>query len=166
MKQYLLSSSNIASDDKRYTMNFCKKTEYLNHLRETVVQDVHEYVSTGYGNVNSQICFIFDNEQTFEIVKPFVQDILDKFHISFWSIYVTFVDKTTNEYSKKIPYIANEINAVNPNLIYFVVNQEKTEELIVDELERISNKKPERFFYVDIKELSSSEEETRRGKEI
>ena len=68
MKQYLLSL-NIPSKDKRYTMNFCKKMEYLDNLKQITIKELHEPVISGYGNVNSQICIITNRNQFFNCLS-------------------------------------------------------------------------------------------------
>ena len=82
-RQYLLSL-NAASDDKKYAMDFYKKSEYLESLKQEAINDLHCHISSGYGSVNSNICFIFPDEESLSVIKPLVQDVLKKLKINFW----------------------------------------------------------------------------------
>lgn len=161
MKQYLLSLD-INPEDKRYTMNFCKKNEYLEGLRMAAVSDLHEHVSTGYGNINSKICFVIKDEKSFKVIKPLIQEILDKFHINFWNIYVTFVNKTVTEYPKKYIYLINEIYAVRPNILYVFDKDEVMYNNIIAEFRNNNVPIPHKHFFVDVIKLSSSDTEIRK----
>ena len=160
-RQYLLSL-NTASDDKRYAMNFYKKLEYLESLKQEAINDLHCHISSGYGSVNSNICFIFPDEESLLLIKPLIQDILKKLKINFWGIYITFVNKSSQEYCKKYNYLMNELNAVKPSIVY-VFDKEK---YIIDRLKQeydkyninISN---HYFQFVDVRQLASSEEKDR-----
>ena len=70
-RQYLLSL-NTASDDKRYAMNFYKKSEYLESLKQEAINDLHCHISSGYGSVNSNICFISCFEKSLKCMKCFI----------------------------------------------------------------------------------------------
>ena len=160
-KQYLVSL-NAASDNKRYAMNFYKKSEYLESLKQEAINDLHCHISSGYGNVNSNICFIFPNEESLSIVKSLIQDILKVLKINLWDIYITFVDKSSQEYSKKYNYLMNELNAIKPSIVY-VFGKDKS---VIDRLKQeytqynisVSN---HYFQFVDVQQLASSKEEDR-----
>ena len=120
-----LSGLNIDTAEKNFAFYFCKKNEYLNSLIESVIKSVNgAHVSIGYGNVNSEIVIIFPNEKIFKTIKSTLQTFLDKFSINYWDIYITFLDKTDFDYSLKYNVLMNEINAINPKVIYFVDNDD------------------------------------------
>lgn len=119
-KQYLSANNSISKQDKEYTLNFCKKTEYLEQLKQSLISELHEAVSSGYGDVNSKICFIFDSEESFILLKPALQECLEKFKIDLWSVYVTFVNKTKAEYSSKYGFLMHEVYAVSPRVLYVI----------------------------------------------
>lgn len=161
MRQYL-SALNIDSEQKRYAMNFCKKAYYLNELHEIAIRDTDEHVNIGYGNVNSQICFVFRDKDRFDLVKSLVQDILDKFNINIWNVYITFVDKTASEYNKKYSYLANEINAVGSKLLYVLDKGDTLYKDVIDSFTTHNIALPERHFAVDIEKIASSDTEARK----
>ena len=157
LKQYLLSLD-TASEDKNYSMMFYKKLQYLESIKQTAINDLHCHISSGYGNVNSKICFVFNNENTLKIIKPLIQDILDKLKINLWSIYITFLDKTEDEYSKKYNYLMNELNCINPDIIYVFDNNDSCVNQLKQEFTKYNIYKHNNFFqFIDIKLLSSSE---------
>ena len=161
LKQYLLSL-NTASCDKRYTMNFYKKIEYLESLKHEAINDLHCNISSGYGNVNSEICFIFSNEQRLLIIKSLIQDILEKLKMNFWSIYTTFIDKSSQEYPKKYNYLMNELNAIKPSIIYVFDNNKNCIDILKQEYCKYNISIPNNYFqFVNIQQLSSSKEEDR-----
>lgn len=163
MKQYLSSALSIPSEQKRYTMNFCKKINYLNELHAVAIQDTNEYVCTGFGNVNSKICFVFKDKEVYEIVRPLIQETLDKFHINAWDVYVTFVNKTKSEYSKKYSFLVNELHAINPSLMYIYDNDEVMYDEILEEFQKRNIALPSKHFLVDIQQLGSVEIEVRKA---
>ena len=59
----------MPSEDKRYTMNFCKKMEYLDNLKKITIKKLHKHVNTRYSNVNSKICIISKNEKALNVIK-------------------------------------------------------------------------------------------------
>ena len=161
VRQYL-SALNIESEQKRYAMNFCKKMKYLDELRDVAIQDTSEYICTGYGNVNSQICFVFKDKQAHDVLKPLIVEILDKFHVNSWDVYVTFVDKTQKEYSKKYSFLANEVHAVGTNLMFVF---DKDDAMYNDILEAFNTRNialPEKHFLIDVHKLASTETEDRK----
>lgn len=161
MKQYL-SALEIPSEQKRYVMNFCKKAYYLNELHEIVAKDTNENINTGSGNVNSKICFVFKDKNSYEIIRPLLQEILDKFHINIWDIYITFVNKTQVDYSKKYSFLINEIHAVNPGLLYVFDKDDDTYKDIVSSFLVRNIVLPEKYFFIDVQKLASSDTEIRK----
>ena len=163
LRQYLLPL-NAASNDKNYTMNFYKKTEYLESLKQEAINDLHCHISSGYGNVNSNICFIFPDEQSLSVIKVLVQEILEKLKINFWGIYTTFINKTSQEYPKKYNYLMNELNAIKPSIIYIFGNDKCYVDILKQEYNKYNISIPDNYIYfVDIKQLASSEEEDRKA---
>lgn len=160
IRQYLLSLS-ISGEDKRYSMDFCKKTEYLNSLRDTAIKNTHSVIHTGYGNVNSQICFITNNEIMLDTIKPLLQNIFDNFRINFWDIYCTFINKTDIEFHGKYSYVINEMYAIKPQVIYVFDNNDIEYNSLMTEINSSSIKLTPKIFYIDIKKLGDSSEETR-----
>lgn len=125
-RQYLLNASDISKQEKEYAMNFCKKTEYLNNLRNTVINELHETVAFGYGDMNSKICFVFSSEESFDLIKPVLQILLESFKLNLWDVYVTFVNKTSTEYPSKYGYLINELYAIGSKILYVVDKTDKT----------------------------------------
>lgn len=120
LRQYLGGIS-IDPAEKNFAFDFCKKNEYITQLMQAVIQNVNGvHVSMGYGNLNSKIVMVFPNENSLSVMKSTIQKLLDKFHIDFWSLYITFIDKTEAEYPLKFNVLMNEINAISPQIIYFV----------------------------------------------
>ena len=159
IRQYTLA---IPSEQKRYAMNFCKKINYLNELRDTAAQDIQEYICSGYGNVNSRICFVFKNSNHYNAIKPLLQEILDKLHINSWDVYVTFVDKSKKEYSKKYLFLINELHAINPGLLYIF---DKDKEMYKDIISYFIVKNidlPEKYFFIDVQKITSTDTEVRK----
>ena len=118
IKQYLINNDSISKQDKNYTINYCKKIEYMEQLKQVLINDLHETVYSGYGNVNSNICFVFESKEEFESIKPELQSILEKVKLNFWDVYITFVNKTESNYDNKYIYLMHEINAVSPKILY------------------------------------------------
>ena len=161
MKQYLLSL-NIPSKDKRYTMNFCKKMEYLDNLKQITIKELHEPVISGYGNVNSQICIITKNEKALNVIKPLLQNVLDKFHINMWDIYLTYVDKTTTEYNRKFSYLAHELSAIGAKIIYYIDNDENNYNALLNAFQTDNIKLSADIHYINVTKLGSSDIEDRK----
>lgn len=161
MKQYL-SALDIPIEQKRYAMNFCKKIKYLDNLHDSVAKEVNEHVCVGYGNPNSKICFVFKDKNAYDIVRPLIQNTLDKFGINNWDIYITFVNKTEKEYSKKYLYLTNEIHAIKPQLLYVFDNDDIIYKEIINAFLSRNIDLPERYFLVSIQKLASMEEHVRQ----
>lgn len=156
MKQYL-SALPISVEQKRYAMSFCKKMEYLNELRDIAIQDTKEYICTGYGNVNSKICFVFKDKNNCDIIRPLIQDIIDKFNINVWDIYFTFVNKTQVDYQKKYSYLANEVHAVGSKLLYVFDKDDTMYKEVINAFTIRNIDLPEKHFLVDVQKLASSD---------
>lgn len=161
MKQYLLPL-NIVQDDKRYSMNFYKKLQYLEELRKRIADDTHMDVSIGYGDMNSKICFIFNNQKLFNAMKQIVQEKLDLFEVNFWQIYVTFINKVDGDYARKYEVIASELSAIKPNLLYVFDSDKAAYDKVIAALAQFNIPVPERPFFVDVQELASDDEEVKR----
>lgn len=161
MRQYLTALP-IEAEQKRYTMNFCKKMQYLNELHMSAAQETNGYVCTGYGNVNSKICFVFRDKNSCDVIRPLIQDILDKFNVNTWDVYMTFVNKTAEEYSKKHSYLVNEIHAVNPKLLYVFDKDDTMYKDIVSSFLVRNIALPDKHFAVDVQKLASSEVSVRQ----
>lgn len=161
MRQYL-SGLMISSDQKRYAMNFCKKMKYLDELRSVAIQDTNEYICTGYGNVNSKICFVFKDKKTYDVIRSLIQDVLDKFKINSWDVYVTFVNKTEKEYNKKYSYLANEIHAIGSGLLYVFDKDDTLYNEIINAFTVRNIPLPEKHFVIDAEKLASSDTKVRK----
>lgn len=161
IKEYLLPLG-IPDIDKRYTMNFCKKLEYLEGLRSKVAKDTGMNVSGGYGDINSNICFIFNNVKNFNVMKSIIQEKLDLFDINFWQIYVTFINKIEKDYSMKYSMITSELSAVKPKLLYVFDKDKRVYDEIINSLNKFNVAVPERNFFVDVMDLASDDEEIKK----
>lgn len=160
-RQYLLSL-NAASDDKKYAMDFYKKSEYLESLKQEAINDLHCHISSGYGSVNSNICFIFPDKESLSVIKPLVQDVLKKLKINFWGVYTTFLNKSSQEYSKKYNYLMNELNAIKPNIVYVFGKEKSIIDRLKQEYDKYSISVSNHYFqFVDVQQLASSKEEDR-----
>lgn len=160
-KQYLLPLS-ISQDDKRYVMNFYKKLQYLEELRQKISDDTHEKVCCGYGDLNSKICFIFNNQALFNAAKQIIQEKLDLFEVNFWQIYVTFINKVNCNYPRKYEVIASELSAVKPNLLYVFDSDKAAYDNVMAALAKFNLPTPERPFFVDIQEMASDDPEIKK----
>lgn len=160
-KQYLLSLS-IPQDDKRYVMDFYKKLQHLEELRKRIANDTSMKVSGGYGDMNSKICFIFNNPSLFNAAKQIVQGKLDLFEVNFWQIYVTFINKVECDYPYRYDVIASELSAIKPNLLYVFDNDKATYDRIMAALTQFNLPAPERSFFVDMKDMVSDDPEVKK----
>lgn len=156
MRQYL-SALNISSEQKRYAMNFCKKIQYLNELHELASKEVNDYIQVGYGNVNSKICFVFKDKDSCDAIRPLIQSVLDKFNINTWEVYITFVDKTVKDYSRKYSFLVNEIYAVNPSILYVFDKDDNMYKDIISSFLVRNIALPNKYFLVDIQKLLSTD---------
>lgn len=161
MRQYL-TALDIPLEQKRYSINFCKKMQYLDELHSIAANDTQEYVCTGYGNFNSKICFVFKDKTEYDIIYSLIQDMLDKFSINTWDIYITFVNKTSTGYLKKYSYLINEIHAINPQLLYVFDKDNSIYKDIINYFLTHKISLPEKHFFIDIQKIASSESETRK----
>lgn len=159
--QGYLSDLSIDVKDKRYSMNFCKKNEYIQSIMQQAIQETQTHMSFGYGNVNSNICFVVNDETMFNDIKPLVQEVLDKFDINFWDIYVTFIYKTSKVYNRCINLLMNEINAVSPKIIYVFDKDEKALNALLNEFTKYGVTPP-KYYYVNIDKLSEKTVEVKR----
>ena len=161
MRQYL-SALDINTEQKRYAMNFCKKVQYLEELHHIAIQDTEEHVCIGYGNVNSQICFVFSNKNIYDTFKSAITDILEKFNLSPWNIYITFINKTQKEYEKKYSFLVNELHAIGANSVFVFDKDETMYNKIIETFGMRNITLPERHFFIDIQKIVSTEDEDRK----
>lgn len=161
MKQYL-SALDIPLEQKRYVMNFCKKIEYLDELHDAATKDTQGYVCSGFGDFNSNICFVFKDSHMYDIVRPLIQEVLDKFDINAWSIYVTFVNKTQKEYSKKYSFLVNELHAINPKALYVFDNDDVSYNTIIKTFGSYGITLPEKHFMINVQDLASTDIDIRK----
>ena len=153
-KQYLLEEQDILQDDKRYVMSFYQKTEYLNKLRDTAIKELNEPIITGYGDVNSKICFVFADEDTLKRVKPVLQQIFESIRLNLWDVYITFINKTVTDYQGKYWYLVNELYAVGGKLLYVIDDTQTSCQCIsqIYQAGTITNT-AEKMFYVPVNEI-------------
>lgn len=165
MKEYL-SSLTIPVEDKRYVLTYCKKLEYLENLRAKASSDTGQAVNAGYGCANSQICLVFKDIQTFNEVKAAVQTWMDEFKMNFWQAWTTFVDKTEDEYPAKMEYLACEIHAVHPQLLYVFGDSIDEYHKVIHAFANLGipvmEALPKYTFFIDIKELTSSDKQIKQ----
>ena len=161
MKQYL-SSLDIASEKKRYVMNFCKKIEYLDELHDAATRDIQGYVCSGFGDFNSNICFVFKDSYMYEVVRPLIQEILSKFNIDTYDIYITFINKTQQEYSKKYSFLVNELHAIGPKALYVFDNDNVSYDTIIKTFGSYGMALPEKHFIVNAQDLASTDIDTKK----
>lgn len=162
MKQYLLPL-NALQDDKRYVMNFCKKIEYLDSIRQRLYEVTGMDVSSGYGDVNSKICVVFNSETKFKEFRQAIQNVLTIFGTEFWELYITYINKVDMDYPKKYEMVASELSAVRPSLLYVIDKDRGEYDRIIDSLKMLNVPVPEKHFFVDIAEMCSSDEAVRQG---
>lgn len=153
IRDYLLPL-NIPSEDKRYVLNFCKKIKYLEELRNRAAMATGDRVELGYGDANSKLCFIFKNKQEFNAVKKVLQSHLDDFCLNLWQIWITFVDKTETEYADKYIFMAHEINAINPTVVYVFGNDQSIAATAEQAIRKIGCPDMKHYFFVDTGILS------------
>lgn len=158
LKDYL-SSLVIKAEDKRYVLNFCKKLGYLESLQKKVAIDTGENVVTGYGNPNSQICFVFKNQKEFAEAKSKLQPHLDTFLVNLWDVWLTFVNKTEMDYPQKYECLAYELHAVGPILMYVFTNGQDDNEknTILEAMQKIGAPTPQISHNVNINDLTSQD---------
>lgn len=161
MKDYL-SNLPIPTEQKQYTMSFYNKIIHLNKLHSIATNLVHSYVRTGYGNVNSRICFVFKNKELYDTVYKNILSILDKFQINIWDIYITFIDKTEIDYKEKFYYLTSELHTINPNLVCIFDNDNNYYNIIQTYYKTQNITLPDKMFFVDIQKIQSTNEEVRQ----
>lgn len=162
-RQYLLANDAISKQDKEYALNFCKKIEYLEQLKMSAVNELHETLSSGYGDVNSNICFVFETEELFQTLKPELQRIFEILKLDFWDVYVTFVDKTKSEYKSKYGFLMHEIHAISPKVLYIVGDTDNSYNILnrTFAIAKI-NHPASKAFYVSPQLICSTEEKGKK----
>ena len=155
-----LSRLNIGPAEKNFVFDFCKKNEYIDALMNAAIDDVKGHVSIGYGNINGKIMLIFRDENSLKILKSVIQEFFERFGIDLWTVYITYVNKTEQEYGKKYNLLFNEINAIKPEIIYFVEQDDNN----VIELKKEFNKYGVKFpkhYVLDPEKLVGNEQDKR-----
>lgn len=160
-KAYLLSLE-IPAEDKKYALQFFKKNDYFDVLRKTVNQDTNENVLMGYGNFNSKISFVMQDQNVLETIKPLLMGFMNKFNVNFWDIYLTFVHKVNENYIDRYSLLTHELHAVNPEVLYLFVDDENSER-IINEFYRKSFKLPTMVFNIGIPPEESDIDEYRKN---
>ena len=162
VKQYLLDLDTTA-EAKRYTLNFCKKMDYIQSIMSQAINETHEHFDFGYGNYNAKICIVANTISEFNEIKQRLQKVLEKFGSNFWNVYVTYVYKTKNEYRRSINLLMNEINAISPNIVYIFGRNEKVANSLKDEFIKYNVGSSIQFYFIDIdKFLNPSDDDRKR----
>jgi len=147
-----LASLNIPANDKRYALSFFKKADYFESLREIANKDTNKTISMGYGNFNSKISFVIEDSDIFDIIKPSLMECMDVFDISFWHIYMTFIDKVNINYPEKYNLLIHELHAVAPDVLYLFVRNQESYNKILDEYKAKSISLPCKVFHIIVPE--------------
>ena len=161
LKDYL-TGLQIANAEKQKVMSFYKKTDYINSIMEKAIEDTHQKMSFGYGNVNSKICLVVESEETYNFIKPVLQDYFDMFDTNIWDIYITFVDKSAKNYSKKINLLMNEINAVSPQLLYMIGSSDNYYTALAQEMTNYNLQLNMKTIFISTEKLLSSDPEVQK----
>ena len=88
--------------------------------------------------------------------------ILDKFNINTWEVYITFVNKTAKDYSRKYSFLVNEIYAVNPELLYVFDTDDIMYNDIINAFLTRNVSLPNKHFLVDTQKISSTDTNIRK----
>lgn len=156
-----LAGLGITNESKRYSLNFCKKMDYIYSIMDKAIERVGGvHMDFGYGDYNSKIVFIFNNRKQFLEIKDKIQKVLEVFSSNYWNVYVTYINKCDKEYTEKINLLMNEVNAVGPELIYMFSNNENDLTLLKNEFTKYNVKKNFTFFHVNTDELLNPTEGT------
>lgn len=163
LKNYL-SSLEISTEEKRYVLDFCKKLGYLEYLQTKAAEETHENIHAGYGNVNSQICFVFQSPAEFANCKPAIVAQLESFLMNLWDVWITFVDKYDKEYPAKYEYLAHELHCVGPQLLYVFTDGEdlNATNTVFDSMEALGVETPRIIYNININDLSSEDTEVKQ----
>lgn len=120
LTNFLSSQSEINKEDKKFVYDFYNKFYYLGELNENIIADLNDKISIGYGNYNSKIMIVLSSENILEETITVIKPIIENINISLWNVYITVVKKSEATYDKYDAAILNEINAVNPSLLYVI----------------------------------------------
>ena len=163
LKNYL-SSLAIKTEEKRYVLDFCKKLEYLEYLQKKAAAETHKNINTGYGNANSQICFVFQDIAEFAKAKPDVVKQLEKFLMNLWDVWITFIDKCDIDYVHKYEYLAHEIHCVNPKLMYVFSDENNSDvmDVMMNHMKNLGIQPPQIAYRINLNDLSSEDPEVRQ----
>ncbi len=155
MKQEVIdyvNSTNCSQYDKNDFILFCKKQEYLDKIMGIMFNTVKCKINYGYGNLNSDICFLFDDIQSEEAIKKELANILNKYNIDYYSIYVTYINKCDRFYGRYLELLYSELNAVNSKIIYYFGESEEQINLFKDLY--IKNNKTFNYRYINTKDFN------------
>lgn len=131
IKEYL-KSINIEKDEKRYVNEFYRRLEYLDKLYKIATLQSKESLIGGQGNVNSKRVIIVSSYSLFNDIKTNLQKQLKRYKLNCWDIYITYVDKTKEyNYQNKMSLIANELNCIKPELVFYIGTSKEYNDFIV-----------------------------------
>jgi hypothetical protein len=154
MKQEVIdyvNSTDCSKSDKNDFILFCKKQEYLDRIMNIMFNTVKCKINYGYGNLNSDICFLFSDINSEEAIKKELSNILKKYGIDYYSVYVTYIKKCDNFYGKYLELLYGELNAINAKIIYYFGENEDEVNLLKDLY--IVNNKTFNYRYINIKDF-------------
>lgn len=150
--KYLSSLDNISQEEKQKVLKFFKKNDYINTLREKASASADSNILMGYGDFNSKIVFIAQDESTYKETIPMLKTFMGKFGLEIWDIYLTFVDKSHDDFKNKYDLLFYEINAISPEIIYCFVKSEEEYNKIIAQYTKNKVELPSKIFYFLINE--------------
>ncbi len=150
MKDYLSSLEGYPTEDKRYVLNFCKRLEYMDQLREQATKESGQDIEMGYGNINSKTCFIFQNKEEQESLKGVLQPFLDQFGIHLWEHWATFINKTEREYPNKYTLLVNELSTMKPDIMYLICKDKSEMSILENVFFQANVSYPKEIRFIDI----------------
>ena len=120
--------NNNLTDQKEIndTTSFYKNMELLGTLYSNI--SVPNKLLRIQGKFNSKICFIFKNEEVFKSQIDILKKVAEVYYIKLWDIAILFKDKTDNE-QDNIKYLNQELDIVNPFVIYIFDDNELTKNI-------------------------------------
>lgn len=107
---------------------FYKKHEALEKFYGQL--PINRTLLMGRGKYNSKICFIFKDEESYKNALPSLQRILPVYGIKIWDLMTLFSDKQLGK--NNIYILINEINIIQPKVIYIYDDNELTKQLSND----------------------------------
>lgn len=82
------------------------------------------------GKYNSNICFIFNDEEHYKSCKKSLDRILSVYGINMWDIIVLYCNKTDNDNSN-IETLLSEICIINPKIVYIFDNMNLNNKILL-----------------------------------